>query len=329
MMRIGFRTRGGDDYGWGHIARTKVLAEALRASAPDVDLVAVVDGPDWVWHSLAESMAVRVPAAAENADARAEFGRVDVVIVDLLDIDERLMVRLREQARKVVAFSDMGEEIPLADLVIQPQVLDRRVDDPRVLRGPDYFILDRAYRAAPRRVRQAAEAQRLLVCLGGEAHGDAPEHIAEVLSLVAADWQEILWVVGRGLDPARLATLAARVANVRLVEFVDDMPNRLESADCALISGGFVKWEAACCGTPAIVIALVDHQDVLGRQFEKTGAAHYVGRLDRVAPATIAASLAALQRDAVVRRRMSEAGQRLIDADGATRVAAAVLALAA
>ena len=114
-----------------------------------------------------------------------------------------------------------------------------------------------------------------------------------------------------------------------MVEFVDDMPARLEWADCALISGGFIKWEAACCGTPAMIVALVDHQDVLGREFEKTGAAGYLGRLEQLAPAAMAVALRELQHDAPTRQRMSEAGRQLVDAEGATRVAAAVLTLAA
>ena len=106
MTRIAFRTRGGDDYGWGHIARTKLLAEALRDQAPDIELEAVVEGPEWVRRRLAEAMTVRAFSTCGDMGARAGGSRADVAVIDLLEIDERLMTEMRTQARKLAAFSE-------------------------------------------------------------------------------------------------------------------------------------------------------------------------------------------------------------------------------
>jgi UDP-2,4-diacetamido-2,4,6-trideoxy-beta-L-altropyranose hydrolase len=325
-MRITIRTRGGDGYGWGHIARTRLLASAFQTMAPDVELTIAVEGPPWIRDSLRQFTVVAAGGEA-GENWLSGFG-VDLTLIDLLDIDQTLIGTIRSRSKKIAVFSDLSEEIPESDLTIQPQSLDNDGISNRLLCGPRFFPMDDRFQKVPRPATVRRDAKNLLVCLGGEAHADMPEKIAAVLDKLKTDWASIRWIVGRNVSDERARSLAAGIDGAEIIRFVDDMPACLIWADCALISGGFIKWEAACCGIPSVITALVDHQDILGLKFSSTGAALYAGRLDFKPSEEISTAVRTLKNDFDKRVAMSLAGQRLIDGQGTRRVAEALRALA-
>lgn len=322
-MRIGFKTRGGDNYGFGHIARTQLLIRALRRLDATIELVAAIDGPDWVKTAIRD-MNVRVEADF------SDLAPVDVAVVDMLDPEMSFIQEVRRAARKVVAFSDMEAPVPGADIIIEPQTLGGgRTASRAVLSGPSYFSIAERFLEIDSKARIfPAVARCLLVNLGGEAHADTPGRIASLLETIGGEWDRIAWITGRGC-PAELRTmLPKRVPGIQIAEFVDSMPELLSAADVAVVAGGFIKWEAAYCGTPMIVTALVEHQEELGRKFSVTGAARYAGYLNHISIPALAEQIRVLQHDPDQRKAMSERGRRLIDGRGSERVATAILELA-
>jgi spore coat polysaccharide biosynthesis protein SpsF len=93
----------------------------------------------------------------------------------------------------------------------------------------------------------------------------------------------------------------------------------------AVLSGGVLKYEAAACGLPALLVAVVEHQVDAARRLAVAGAARYLGRLDRLSAFALGTAVARLRRDADSRRRMLTAGRRLVDGRGVQRIADAVL----
>jgi spore coat polysaccharide biosynthesis predicted glycosyltransferase SpsG len=248
----------------------------------------------------------------------------------MLEPEPQFVRQVRRAAKRVAVFNDTSISVPDADLVIEPQTLRA---EPRgsqsLLSGPAYFSIAENFADIDRGTRRIPDtARHLLVSLGGEAHADAPAQTADLLAAIAPDWDHITWILGRGSPPQTREAFVRRLPSVEILEFVESMPAHLMAADLAVVAGGFIKWEAAYCGTPMIIVALVDHQEELGRQFQATGAAQYAGRLDRLDAQALAGDIGALQHDERKRQAMSENGRQLIDGRGADRVARAVLALA-
>jgi spore coat polysaccharide biosynthesis predicted glycosyltransferase SpsG len=100
-------------------------------------------------------------------------------------------------------------------------------------------------------------------------------------------------------------------------------------ATVAILAGGVTLYEACAIGVPAIAVALSRHQHLTVRGIARAGAAieaggaygrYVVAGFSRPA-AKIARLTERLLDDAAARRRIRAAGRRLVDGNGAFRVA--------
>ena len=84
--------------------------------------------------------------------------------------------------------------------------------------------------------------------------------------------------------------------------------------------------ELAAVGTPSVVVEIADNQRGAIEALTAAGAARFAGTAhDPRLPASIQTIVADLCDQSALRDRMSAAGQRLIDGQGATRVARTLL----
>jgi spore coat polysaccharide biosynthesis predicted glycosyltransferase SpsG len=183
-----------------------------------------------------------------------------------------------------------------------------------VLAGTRYALLRREILdAAGASRRTVGPAQTVLVSLGG---GRWRERGVALLEAVA---RELPGLTVRATVPPELAPTG--------VESVDPglLPAQLAAADVALLSGGVLKYEAAVCGLPALLVALVPHQVEVAAAFAETGAARMLGSLDVLDPGEAAWELAALAADALGRAAMTAAARAAVDGRGVWRVAESLL----
>jgi spore coat polysaccharide biosynthesis predicted glycosyltransferase SpsG len=330
-LNIIIRTAGGSGYGAGHISRMSILANALFA-AFDCDIHVLLAGPDEVldWFADDRLQLHHLGPSADLSGERHQLGqlRPDLVVIDLLHIEAEHLRLYKNSGAPVVLFSDMGDLHTDCDLLVLPQQLTplpaQQTGNTSQLVGPDYFMLAADYAACaaqPKSIKPVA--QNLLISLGGEARADSLRRMRQVVDIVAPSLHQISWVLGR-CSPDLAASLSEAADNVEVIEFVGNMPERMQRADMAILAGGFVKYEVASCGLPAIIVAQYQHQTVLGREFAAQGAAEYLGELDRLDVQDIADQVLALQHDSERRERLSQAGQQLVDGKGVERVLAAI-----
>ncbi len=107
-----------------------------------------------------------------------------------------------------------------------------------------------------------------------------------------------------------------------------DLPHRLASADLAVVGAGTMKFEVACLGRPAILLAVADDQLLVGPSYAATGAAVYLGDGRKIATAAVAAAVAGLIADTARLESIGRAASDLIDGRGADRISTAILSLA-
>jgi spore coat polysaccharide biosynthesis predicted glycosyltransferase SpsG len=219
-----------------------------------------------------------------------------------------------------VAIDDFGDPGPWpCHVVVNPNLGAASVTYPgarRTLTGPRFALLRDAVRGAAAMGRDPlAPVRRILVSLGGSDVDDR----ARVLLETIAPWGDDGVEVVATLSPERLPAGVAAAPR-------SELPRLLAWADMAVLSGGVLKYEAAACGLPALLVAVVEHQVEVARRFAVTGAARYLGRLDRLSAFAVGTAVARLRRDADSRLRMRTVGRRLVDGRGVQRIADAVLA---
>ena len=107
-----------------------------------------------------------------------------------------------------------------------------------------------------------------------------------------------------------------------------NLVERLAAADVALLGAGTMKFEAACLARPMVLLAAADDQPSVGSAFAATGAARYLGDGRTIDASVVVDALAALLADPPARAELGRTAARVIDGDGADRVAAAIERLA-
>jgi spore coat polysaccharide biosynthesis predicted glycosyltransferase SpsG len=121
-------------------------------------------------------------------------------------------------------------------------------------------------------------------------------------------------------------TAARAQRQVRLVYSPDEVSNLMLRADLTISAGGQTLYELACAGCPTIAVRIAANQDGQLQVFEKSGFLRVAGRGDDDSVVNaIEDAVFSLLQNPQTRADMSGAGQRLIDGQGALRVAGTIL----
>ncbi len=295
--------------GLGHLRRTGVLAEALRARGHRVLLATPCPPPDA--GGEADGLARRVTRAP------GELPAADVTLVDSYRVTAAELAARRRASPRLAMLDDLADRRLDADLVINPNLqapeLDYRgLTDARLLTGLRYCPVAPAFaaaRAAPR------PGPRVLVAFGGTDDGRLALAAAQALR-EGSDWPLDLVVSPLcPLPAARRAALAA-LPGVTLHQGAD-MAALMARSSHYLGAAGTTVWEALSAGLTPVVAAIADNQ----RPGVAALAAAGVAAFDRFDPAALAAALATAAPPAPLLREL--------DGGGAARVACAIEALAA
>jgi hypothetical protein len=265
-------------------------------------------------------------APGAGGEPIAEAETIGATVVDVPDPDRG--VDGIDPARLVV-FDDRDAFGGRAAIVVQPS-------QPRWAGPGEAGAVLAGYAVAPvgeayRRLRAAMDRDapsgppagmrpRVVVCFGGSDPSDVTGRIAPVL---AGDrrWTTEL-IVGSAYrdDEGPSADVVVRDPA--------DLAERLATADLAVVGAGTMKFEVACLGRPAILLAVADDQLAVGGPYAATGAADYLGDGRTLDPGVVREAVARLLEDPGRRRAMARVAFELVDGDGAGRVARAVLAVA-
>lgn len=322
------RADGGHAIGTGHLTRTLHLADRLAHSGEQVTFVSQSsDGAAALCEQRGYALILLPPISnGSGAQAASAISALEpgLIINDVRDTNEAYMRALRLSDATIVNFDDRGAGASLADVLVdanRPPEEARAIAGPRACFGSDYMVLGDAFERAhrlPKGVRDRVE--ELVVFMGGSDPSGLTLTALRAIELLAPDWHTTV-LLGYGYEGhAEAATLAARCRNVDLVAGADDLAGHMQAADMALCSGGIAMFELACVGTPSIVCCQVPHELDNARRFVEWGAVRCLGLGDACRPRNMADALGALAADVAARRAMSDAGKRVVDGRGLSRV---------
>jgi spore coat polysaccharide biosynthesis predicted glycosyltransferase SpsG len=192
-----------------------------------------------------------------------------------------------------------------------------------VLAGLQYALVRNEFRV-PRSTRpQPSDAVprrwRLLVTLGGSDTWLIDLIVNAIRSLHRDDLATT--VIAPHRRPASID------GQITLVPFSDAMPELMRSSDFAICGGGGTNWEMCVAGIPRIVVTLAENQRPVVEALQRAGACISLGWHDDVRSEQIEAAVQALIDDPARCHDMANAGRRLVDGRGATRVAEALARL--
>ncbi len=331
---LAIRADGDNTIGTGHLMRCLALADAWQRAGGIARLHCAAI-PDAI-RDRYRGMGVRVDIRPAWSAADVATG-ADVVLLDGQHLPDTELSALSGTRVPLVVIDDHGwrPRYPCALVLNQNAYAEPGLyagkTTAELCLGPRWCLLRREFAdPAPRVVSDRVE--RVLILMGGaDPTGrsalalDATERAARALP---GDIEAVL-VVGAA-NPA-LDALTRHAAGLRIRAAVHhDVRNLvplMASADLAISAAGSTIWELAALGTPMILGAQNEGERGTAAVLAVRGAALDLGLLDRLDVERLVQAIVEVAGDVALRKRMSRAGQALVDGRGADRTAARIAGL--
>lgn len=354
MKKILFRCDGSSIIGVGHLVRCSALAAELHGQGCEVHLaMAASHGlPRWPMdlfsgrvHELPSSgtgiedqgeplphahwlASSQVDDASRTLDLINENlqGSVDWIVVDHYALDSRWHRAVSSQVQHVMAVDDLADRQLAVQIVLDQnrepgsgeQAYGVLTDtECRLLMGPGWALVRPRFQEVRRPFRPIEGPPRVLLMSGGlnssmiikcldamvtmEQKLDidiivgSSEAVMDLQGHAAADWHGIHIHVAPP-DPAAI----------------------MAQADLAVSAAGSTVWELACLGVPALLVPIAENQIPVLKQAVDSGAAYSLEFEDQ---SLVRQSLEKLLGDEDLLSSMTDAGHRLVDGLGASRIA--------
>ena len=250
----------------------------------------------------------------------------NILVVDVRDtLSASELNSVRGQNRCVVLLDDLSDRRFAADLAFYPPV-------PQVARadwagfhgkrftGWEWVILRRQFAESVRRDHR--EAASVLITMGGSDPAGLTMQAVEGLELAKEKFDGTI-VLGSGFrhKNALNSLLEKARRHYSVHEEVQDMRGMMSKADIALCSYGMTAFELAATGVPAIYFCLSEDHAQSASALADAGAGISLGVFNKITGETISETVTALLASQKLQHQISEAACRLIDGQGASRIA--------
>lgn len=182
--------------------------------------------------------------------------------------------------------------------------------DARLLLGPEFALLRRDYWAArpPRGL-----GEQLLLTFGGSD----PQHWTERVMTALAPRYSGLAILGPAASPIQAPP------HWVLRQNIVEMSKVLLAADIAVSAAGTTIWELFWAGLPSVLLAWADNQQQTAARIKEVGLAQVL-LADELTLDRVIENTENLVKNTALRKQLSERVQRVVDGQGAHRVAAAL-----
>jgi UDP-2,4-diacetamido-2,4,6-trideoxy-beta-L-altropyranose hydrolase len=336
-----FRVNAGPDIGLGHLQRCLSLAAALqRAGSRCVFLIcrdAVAEqrvracgfdvaGLDGVKPGDKEDLKQTLEASHRH--------RCGAIVVDSYDVDGDYLAQLRRAGLFVVAIDDLARFPFPCQVVVNGSAGTAHLPyvsaagDTVFLIGTEFVLLGQDFHAAAARIGNEAVHELLVTVGGSDRHGLMPQLLSQLDDLPAE--VAINAVVGPFFENRADVEDAARRCRrtVRLIDGPASIRDLMLRADVAVSGGGQTLYELAATGTPTVAFEVDANQSHNLDALAAEGVLLLVeGPREAGFPARVSRAVMALIGCSDERKRMSAAGRRVVDGQGATRLAKTIIDL--
>lgn len=337
-MTLLIRVDASAEIGIGHLMRCLALAQAWQDEGGQAVFAMVEGGRQFAERLRDEGFSVRKIAAevGSEEDARQLLqcaGQLGSrwVVVDGYRFGSVYQQTLKAGGVRQLFLDDCGHaENYCADLVLNQNLhadgslYQQREASVELLLGLDYLLLRREFRNCfPVDQKTKEKVCNLLLSFGGSDPDNLTGRMLETLQKSDLPGLAIDAVIGV-TNPHR-SMLEGLVKNsrwpVRLLTGVADMTQLYRQTDLAISGGGSTLWELAYMGIPAVTLILAENQEPSSLQLDRYGSIRCLGYPDKLTDSAIITAVEGLCADAQHRCRMSALGRRLVDGQGALRVA--------
>jgi UDP-2,4-diacetamido-2,4,6-trideoxy-beta-L-altropyranose hydrolase len=253
----------------------------------------------------------------------------DLALLDVQDTHEEFIRALREHARKVMSFEDLGAGRNFVDLLVdcnlEPEQAQYLKPEVKALFGLSYSVLAEEFSKYHQQKKIFSEnLESLLVTMGGTDPNNLTLQLARCF-LQSRKKIPISFIAGPGFKETQsLIQLTSSSDSLIILHQPGNMAELLFSHQAVFCSGGVTLHEALAVGTPAFVISQVIAQQEKTLPLAKQGVAIDLGLAKDFDPNKISK---VWELTKVQLENMSAKARELVDGKGIVRVADEISAL--
>ena len=318
-----FRVASRPEVGGGHVARCRVLAQALAQTVP---VKFVLDRRGQQWSPSLLNLGFDV---AFETDDIVEEGAV--CIVDGYDFEEAELAMWRRQVAMLAMFIDFGRSSHLADISIDLGGNLRASGDKSssILSGLQYALVDASF-ANEAVSCQSPDLEHVVVCFGTRDSKNGTALALHALDAAIPSDAGTIITVAIGSEAPHLTSVLQLAKEMRIPTRVSideqNMPNLLRSADFVLGAGGVGLLERLLSGVPSITVCMAENQRHVVDVVSQSEATIHVGPIEQQSIESLAKVISKIFRDPDRREAMAQNGRTLVDGAGPQRLADALIA---
>ena len=334
MIKIGFRVDGGAETGLGHIMRTLALAKAFPKN---IERVFITKSKPKIKKLVLDSgfkvldLNLEAKSEIEKVKSLIKTHNIDILITDSYELSQSYLFELKKVVGKLVSIHDFYPYPFPSDIVINGNAYAEELDydnsdsSTDFLLGPKYTLMREEFKNISRN-NITENVESILITVGGSDKLNlTPEIVKSFVEIKQNLHLDI--VIGPGFNNLNqiINALGKVDLEISLHFNLNNMSGLMLSNDLAISAGGSTLYELATTGTPAITLLQADNQIRVAKSMEKKGVILNLGFGDRISQQDLRDNIKKIMNDFNLRREMSLAGQRLIDGQGAERVAKFIL----
>ncbi|MBU4230834.1 MAG: UDP-2,4-diacetamido-2,4,6-trideoxy-beta-L-altropyranose hydrolase [Proteobacteria bacterium] len=339
-MRMLFVIEAGFKAGLGHLLRCRVLLLEMRRRGHQADLwlhgdETALAGRDWpaetrIFHS---DVAAPISAVCQSICEVLAHNRYDWLAIDGYGFfGTSLYEQFAATGVKVLMLDDLADREFKADIVLNQNsacseiYTDRPIESFRFLLGTQYALIDPVYAANRGIFRDQGELRRLLVTFGGVDRYGRTLRVVDLLSQYTPSLQIVVAVGPYFPFAAEVESRSGGHHVIQVVRNVRDLSELMRQCDLMVTAGGSTVWQACCVGAPMLVLQTIDNQALVVKTLRECGAALCLDvsvRPEENGGILEKEFVEAFRQvaDAAVRAGLSANAMRLVDGNGASRVA--------
>lgn len=314
-MKVAIVADAGGKIGLGHLGRCMALAQALKRfhRAHIIFMVEDAAGRAWV--------------RDKGFITRKTFsGYWDLIIADSYRFRSSDYRIFRKAARVFCIVDDSGHVRFPCDWVLNSSVSAKKTfyaasPADNFLLGPKFHPLRKEYNKQPAPSVGLRPVRNALVVLGATVNSELLGAMVKAVRK-AVPSARLRVVTG----PYKTGPVAAQDDRVSVYSSPPDMRKLIEKCDIAVSGGGQTLYELAYMGIPTVAVQMAENQHGNMVGLMDAGVILSAGKVGSPSlPRRLTKTLKALAINPRERLRMSQQGRRLVDGQGARRVADALL----
>ena len=283
-MQVYFRTRGGDQHGWGNIIRLYNFSKLIIAKSKKYKITFLVEGDNEIINFFIYKK-INYIKLDNDIDIYSEekiinkLNNRDFLICEMLDLSFERQQMYARKFLKTAVFDDLLNQKYCTDYVICAQdwkkygAIEMSKENTIFLIGYKYFIFNNDFKKLYLQNGNKNKSiinnsvKKILIILGGGNYNIIYEKIA--LAFENINEYQLTFITGYKHHIYIKNMIKKILPKAIIIGKKNNIAKYFNNTDIAIVGGGYTKIESAIMNIPSISISVQWHQIPLVKNFVK------------------------------------------------------------